>query len=54
MQICPRRGSALVLAADAVMVSDLVLRAGSEDVATVDAGRGQMAMDGCTVIYFCL
>ncbi|MCC8338950.1 right-handed parallel beta-helix repeat-containing protein [Streptomyces sp. R1] len=49
VQICPRRGSAVVLVADAVMLSDLVLRGGSEDVATVDAARGQLAMDGCTV-----
>ncbi|MEW2168178.1 right-handed parallel beta-helix repeat-containing protein [Streptomyces sp. NPDC007084] len=49
VEICPRRGSALVLVADAVMLSDLVLRGGSEDVATIDAARGQLAMDGCTV-----
>ncbi|MFD3944637.1 right-handed parallel beta-helix repeat-containing protein [Streptomyces sp. NPDC058579] len=49
VEICPRRGSALVLVADAVMLTDLVLRGGSEDVATVDAARGQLAMDGCTV-----
>ncbi|MGI5404628.1 right-handed parallel beta-helix repeat-containing protein [Streptomyces sp. CA-135486] len=49
VEICPRRGSAVVLVADAVMLTDLVLRGGSEDVAVVDAARGQLAMDGCTV-----
>ncbi|WP_240139987.1 right-handed parallel beta-helix repeat-containing protein [Streptomyces sp. MUM 178J] len=49
VEICPRRGSAIVLAADAVMLTDLTLRGGSEDVPVVDAARGQVAMDGCTV-----
>ncbi|WP_405804143.1 right-handed parallel beta-helix repeat-containing protein [Streptomyces sp. NBC_00210] len=49
VEICPRRGTAVVLVADAVMLTDLVLRGGSEDVAVVDAARGQLAMDGCTV-----
>ncbi|MDQ1005937.1 SpoVK/Ycf46/Vps4 family AAA+-type ATPase [Streptomyces sp. V4I23] len=49
-EICPRRGSAVVLVADAVMLTDLVLRGGSEDVPVVDAARGQLAMDGCTVV----
>ncbi|MFJ7078527.1 right-handed parallel beta-helix repeat-containing protein [Streptomyces sp. NPDC098781] len=50
VEICPRRGTALVLVADAVMLSDLTLRGGGDDVPVVDAPRGQMAMDGCTVV----
>ncbi|NJQ02986.1 right-handed parallel beta-helix repeat-containing protein [Streptomyces zingiberis] len=50
VEICPRRGTALTLMTDAVMLTDLVLRGGSEDVAVVDAPRGQVAMDRCTVI----
>ncbi|MGW2562311.1 right-handed parallel beta-helix repeat-containing protein [Streptomyces sp. NPDC001514] len=49
VEICPRRGSALILVADAVMLTDLVVRGGGEDVATMDAARGQLAMDGCTI-----
>ncbi|MER8003316.1 right-handed parallel beta-helix repeat-containing protein [Streptomyces sp. NPDC095613] len=50
VEICPRRGTAVVLVADAVMLTDLTLRGGSEDLPVVDAPRGQVAMDGCTVI----
>lgn len=50
VEICPRRGSAVSLIADAVMLSDLTLRGGTEDVPVVDAARGQVAMDGCTVV----
>ncbi|WP_331748049.1 right-handed parallel beta-helix repeat-containing protein [Streptomyces chartreusis] len=50
VEICPRKGTALTLVADAVMLTDLVLRGGSEDVAVVDAPRGQVAMDNCTVV----
>ncbi|MER6088482.1 right-handed parallel beta-helix repeat-containing protein [Streptomyces bluensis] len=50
VEISPRRGTALTLVADAVKLTDLVLRGGSEDVPVVDAPRGQVAMDGCTVI----
>ncbi|MFD5426421.1 right-handed parallel beta-helix repeat-containing protein [Streptomyces sp. NPDC127084] len=50
VEICPRRGSAVVLVADAVMLTDLTLRGGAEDVPVVDAARGQVAMDGCTVV----
>ncbi|MEU8824797.1 right-handed parallel beta-helix repeat-containing protein [Streptomyces sp. NPDC048636] len=50
VEICPRRGTALTLVADAVMLTDLTLRGGGEDVAVVDAPRGQVAMDSCTVI----
>ncbi|MEX1652037.1 right-handed parallel beta-helix repeat-containing protein [Streptomyces pseudovenezuelae] len=49
-EICPRRGTAVVLVADAVLLTDLTLRGGSEDLPVVDAPRGQVAMDGCTVI----
>jgi SpoVK/Ycf46/Vps4 family AAA+-type ATPase len=49
VEICPRRGTAVMLLADAVMLTDLTLRGGGEDVPVVDAVRGQVAMDGCTV-----
>ncbi|MFH9612026.1 right-handed parallel beta-helix repeat-containing protein [Streptomyces sp. NPDC017448] len=49
-EICPRRGTAVILVADAVMLTDLTLRGGSEDLPVVDAPRGQVAMDGCTVV----
>ncbi|WP_328718098.1 AAA family ATPase [Streptomyces sp. NBC_00247] len=49
VEIRPRRGSAVSLRADAVMLTDLVLRGGDEDVPAVDAVRGQVAMDGCEV-----
>ncbi|ROQ67472.1 SpoVK/Ycf46/Vps4 family AAA+-type ATPase [Streptomyces sp. 840.1] len=50
VEICPRRGTAVVLVADAVMLTDLTLRGGSDDLPVVDVPRGQVAMDGCTVI----
>ncbi|MFE0422113.1 right-handed parallel beta-helix repeat-containing protein [Streptomyces sp. NPDC058953] len=50
VEICPRRGTAITLVADAVLLTDLVLRGGGEDVAVVDAPRGQVALDRCTVI----
>ncbi|MGX1756830.1 right-handed parallel beta-helix repeat-containing protein [Streptomyces lydicus] len=50
VEICPARGTAVVLVADAVMLTDLMLRGGSEDLPVVDAPRGQVAMDGCTVV----
>ncbi|MFD6529942.1 right-handed parallel beta-helix repeat-containing protein [Streptomyces sp. NPDC060184] len=49
VEIRPRRGSAVSLRADAVMLTDLVLRGGDEDLPVVDAVRGQVAMDGCEV-----
>jgi parallel beta-helix repeat protein len=49
VEICPRRGTALTLVADAVMLTDLVLRGGGEDVAVVDVPRGQLAMERCSV-----
>ncbi|MGW1720954.1 right-handed parallel beta-helix repeat-containing protein [Streptomyces sp. NPDC002156] len=50
VEICPRKGTAVLLVADAVMLTDLTLRGGSEDLPVVDAPRGQVAMDGCTVV----
>lgn len=50
VEICPRRGSALVLLADAVMLTDLTLRGGADDLPVADAPRGQLSMDGCTVL----
>ncbi|MEU9336721.1 right-handed parallel beta-helix repeat-containing protein [Streptomyces sp. NPDC048290] len=50
VRIEPVRGSAITLAADAVMLTDLVLRAGESDLPVVDAVRGQVALDGCEVI----
>ncbi|MFF8592447.1 right-handed parallel beta-helix repeat-containing protein [Streptomyces sp. NPDC015220] len=50
VEIAPRTGSALTLAADAVLLTDLVLRGGEDDLPVVDAVRGQVALDGCQVI----
>ncbi|GGZ00816.1 right-handed parallel beta-helix repeat-containing protein [Streptomyces poonensis] len=50
VEIRPRRGTALVLLADAVALTGLTLRGGAEDLPVVDAPRGQVAMDGCTVV----
>ncbi|MFJ4622369.1 right-handed parallel beta-helix repeat-containing protein [Streptomyces sp. NPDC088812] len=49
VEIAPRRGSALTLRADAVMLTDLVLRGRDEELPVVDAPRGQIAMDGCEI-----
>ncbi|QKV96019.1 right-handed parallel beta-helix repeat-containing protein [Streptomyces sp. NA02950] len=49
VEICPRRGSAISLMADAVMLSGLTLRGHDKDVAVVDVPAGQVALDGCTV-----
>ncbi|MFF7361754.1 right-handed parallel beta-helix repeat-containing protein [Streptomyces sp. NPDC008125] len=49
VEIRPRRGSAISLKADAVMLTDLVLRSRDEELPAVDAVRGQVAMDGCDV-----
>nr|WSZ98218.1 right-handed parallel beta-helix repeat-containing protein [Streptomyces sp. NBC_00857] len=49
-EICPPRGTAVVLVADAVMLTDVTLRGGNEDLPVVDVPRGQVAMDGCTVV----
>ncbi|MFE6894420.1 right-handed parallel beta-helix repeat-containing protein [Streptomyces sp. NPDC057694] len=50
VEISPRAGSALTLAADAVLLTDLVLQGGGDDLPVVDAARGQIALDGCEVI----
>ncbi|MFJ5220814.1 right-handed parallel beta-helix repeat-containing protein [Streptomyces sp. NPDC088354] len=49
VEIRPRRGSAVTLRADAVMLTDLVLRGRDDEVPAIDAVRGQVAMDGCEV-----
>ncbi|MFJ8854694.1 hypothetical protein [Streptomyces sp. NPDC102437] len=49
VEICPPRGSAVVLQAEAVMLTDLVLRGRDEELPVVDAPRGQIAMDGCDI-----
>ncbi|MFH8467195.1 right-handed parallel beta-helix repeat-containing protein [Streptomyces sp. NPDC017991] len=49
-EICPRHGSALVLMAEEVMLTDLLLRGGEEDMPVVDVPRGQVAMERCTVV----
>jgi SpoVK/Ycf46/Vps4 family AAA+-type ATPase/nitrous oxidase accessory protein NosD len=49
VEICPRSGTALMLLTDAVMLTDLTLRGGGDDVPVVDAAHGQVAMEGCTV-----
>lgn len=50
VQIAPRTGSAVTLAADAVMLTDLLLRGGEDDLPVVDAARGQAALDGCEIL----
>lgn len=49
VEIAPRRGSAIVLKAEAAMLTDLVLRGRDEELPVVDAARGQVAMDGCEI-----
>ncbi|MBK3635635.1 AAA family ATPase, partial [Streptomyces sp. MBT97] len=49
VEIRPRRGSVVSLRADAVMLTDLVLRGRDEDLPVVDAVRGQAALEGCDV-----
>ncbi|MEU8588756.1 right-handed parallel beta-helix repeat-containing protein [Streptomyces sp. NPDC048664] len=49
VEIAPRRGSAVVLKADAVMLTDLGLRGRDEELPVVDVPRGQVAMDGCEI-----
>ncbi|WP_262061183.1 right-handed parallel beta-helix repeat-containing protein [Streptomyces sp. STR69] len=50
VELCPRDGSAITLVADAVMLTDLLLRGGGDGLPVVDVPRGQVAMGGCTVI----
>lgn len=51
VEIAPRTGSAVTLLADAVMLTDLVLRGpeGDNDVPVVDAFQGQVALEGCDI-----
>ncbi|WP_327249982.1 right-handed parallel beta-helix repeat-containing protein [Streptomyces sp. NBC_01320] len=49
VEICPRREGAISLLADAVMLTDLVLRGHDKEIPVVDVARGQVALDGCTV-----
>ncbi|MFD9053558.1 right-handed parallel beta-helix repeat-containing protein [Streptomyces zaomyceticus] len=49
VEICPRRGSAITVAVDAVMLSGLTLRGGQEDLPVLDAVRGEAVLDGCVV-----
>ncbi|MER7930266.1 right-handed parallel beta-helix repeat-containing protein [Streptomyces sp. NPDC096057] len=50
VEIAPDKGAAVTLAADAVMLTDLVLRAGEGELPVIDAVRGQVALDGCEVL----
>nr|WP_206328415.1 right-handed parallel beta-helix repeat-containing protein [Streptomyces sp. S3(2020)] len=49
VEIAPRRGSAVVLKADAVMLTDLVLTGRDAELPVVDVARGQLALEGCDV-----
>ncbi|WP_030618845.1 right-handed parallel beta-helix repeat-containing protein [Streptomyces fulvoviolaceus] len=50
VEIAPRTGSAVTLVADAVMLTDLVLRGPEDDdVPVVDAFQGQAALEGCDI-----
>ncbi|GGR86150.1 hypothetical protein GCM10010269_26670 [Streptomyces humidus] len=49
VRIAPRRGSALVLRAEAAMLTDLVFEGRDQDLPVVDAPRGQLAMHGCEI-----
>ncbi|GGT16577.1 right-handed parallel beta-helix repeat-containing protein [Streptomyces griseoviridis] len=50
VEIAPRTGAAITLAADAVLLTDLVLTGGEDDLPVVDAVRGQVALDGCRIV----
>ncbi|WNI21442.1 right-handed parallel beta-helix repeat-containing protein [Streptomyces sp. ITFR-16] len=49
VRLAPRTGTAISLRADAVMLTDLVVRGEDEDVPVVDASHGQVAMQGCDI-----
>ncbi|MEU6352505.1 right-handed parallel beta-helix repeat-containing protein [Streptomyces sp. NPDC047072] len=49
VEVAPRRGSAVVLKADAVMLTDLVLTGRDAELPVVDVARGQLALEGCDV-----
>ncbi|MFC8714356.1 right-handed parallel beta-helix repeat-containing protein [Streptomyces sp. NPDC057197] len=50
VEIAPAKGAAVTLAADAVMLTDLLLRAGEGELPVIDAVRGQVALDGCEIL----
>ncbi|MGW3464485.1 right-handed parallel beta-helix repeat-containing protein [Streptomyces olivaceoviridis] len=50
VEIAPDKGAAVTLAADAVMLTDLLLRGGAGELPVIDAVRGQVALDGCEVL----
>ncbi|WEP00896.1 right-handed parallel beta-helix repeat-containing protein (plasmid) [Streptomyces sp. FXJ1.172] len=50
VEIAPLTGAAVTLAADAVMLTDLLLRGGEGELPVIDAVRGQVALDGCEVL----
>ncbi|MFE5023392.1 right-handed parallel beta-helix repeat-containing protein [Streptomyces sp. NPDC056656] len=50
VEIAPRRDTAITLAAEAVMLTDLLLRGGESDVPVVHAARGQLALQDCEVV----
>ncbi|MFZ3468008.1 right-handed parallel beta-helix repeat-containing protein [Streptomyces sp. 4.24] len=50
VEIAPRRDTAITLTADAVMLTDLLVRGGESDVPVVHAARGQLAMQDCEVV----
>ncbi|MEU2339646.1 right-handed parallel beta-helix repeat-containing protein [Streptomyces sp. NPDC013172] len=49
VELNPRSGTAVTLAADAVLLTDLVLRGNEDDLPAVDAVHGQVTLDGCEV-----
>lgn len=49
VEICPRRGTAVSLMADGVMLSELSLRGHDKEMVVVDIPAGQAALDGCTI-----
>ncbi|MFE8950256.1 right-handed parallel beta-helix repeat-containing protein [Streptomyces sp. NPDC007856] len=50
VEIAPASGAAVTLAADAVMLTDLLLRGGDGELPVIDAVRGQVALDGCEIL----
>ncbi|MFM9499004.1 right-handed parallel beta-helix repeat-containing protein [Streptomyces galilaeus] len=50
VELAPAAGTAVTLGADAVMLTDLVLRGGGDDLPVVDAVAGQVALDNCDII----
>ncbi|MFF2328605.1 MULTISPECIES: right-handed parallel beta-helix repeat-containing protein [unclassified Streptomyces] len=50
VEIAPAKGTAVTLAADAVMLTDLLLRGGEGELPVIDAVHGQVALDGCEIL----